>query len=157
MEEREQFLPSSPQGIHLLPTNLPPALSCLHLITLGWSAYLLFQPQPLPLSLSHGAVNVSTHPVDHLVPCYPPAPVLEACRVSGVSTWTHFFFQPVHLTPCFSLLRAPSSAMPFCLFSPLLPHGYIKGKHLPAQRYLPFHILLRDLPLSDLCCWNPLS
>ena len=36
-------------------------------------------------------------------------------------------------------------------------HGCIKDKYLPAQRYLCFHILLYDLPLSDLCCWNPLS
>lgn len=59
----------------------PPALSCLHLITLGWSAYLLFQPQPLLLSRCYGTVNVSVHPMDRLPPCYLPAPVLEAWQV----------------------------------------------------------------------------
>lgn len=105
----------------------PPALSCLHLITLGWSAYLLFQPQPLLLSRCYGTVNVSVHPMDRLPPCYLPAPVLEAWQV-WISIWmeTHdkmswILNLDTLLFPGLSLLRAPRSAMLLCPFSPFLP------------------------------------
>lgn len=50
----------------------------------------------------------------------------------------------------------------FCALSPFLPllTQMHQGQASSAQRYLPFHILPCDLPLSDLCCripwvWKP--
>ena len=122
MEEREQFPSSSPQRIHLLPRSLPPALSCLHLIPLGWSACSLFQPQPLLLSSqfvnsfcgpSH-ATLFSSSCVGSLVGFWISILMKMHDKVSWILNLDTLLF------PGFSLLRAPSSAIPFS-FQPFPP------------------------------------
>lgn len=117
-------------------------LSCLHLIPLGWSVCSLFQPQPLLLSCQF--VNSF---------CGPSHTTLfsSSCVGSLVGFWISILME-MHdkvswilnldtiLFPGFSLLRAPSSAIPFS-FQPFPPLT-----HMDASRTSIF--LPRDIYAS---------
>lgn len=75
---RERTIPSFIDLAYLFAAHESSTCSVLLVLDhICWSAYLLFQPQSLLLSPFCWIINMATHPVGYLMPCYLLSPGLE--------------------------------------------------------------------------------
>lgn len=135
-----------------LSMNLPPAPPG------SWSRRWVCLPvTPAPTSTLETILVISS------VSSYPPGPSVSCGKswleTHDVESWFSARTDAVPglfpKAPTQCLLKAKPSRAPSVVPAP--SHSRSKDKHLSVQPYLPFHMLLCDPQLPDLCCPNPLS